>query len=157
MQEDKEQDPVLEDDGVEEQPIGEKKRIRRSIMNAKKRVRDAGRRDRDEVEEAKLNEYIDEPNEPSDEEEDLSQALGYQTLATRYPIVNFETKLYGENSPYMCHLVHRANRSKAWYGKLRNMLWDFDRTDVMTIRKLVMDRFSSTTTTGIDLDLWGGL
>ncbi|GJV44662.1 hypothetical protein Tco_1429198 [Tanacetum coccineum] len=83
------------------------------------------------------------------------ESLDVESLATKYPIVDWETHIL-ENDQYY-YQIKRADGSVKHYKIFSAMLYDFDRQDVLELYRLVKDRFQTTSTKGYDLLLWGDL
>ncbi|GJY19573.1 hypothetical protein Tco_0391064 [Tanacetum coccineum] len=61
-------------------------------------------------------------------------AIDVESLATKYPIVDWKTHILNENMMY--YQIIRADRSSKNYKIFSEMLDDFDRQDVMDLRRL---------------------
>ncbi|GJV82592.1 hypothetical protein Tco_1522490, partial [Tanacetum coccineum] len=88
------------------------------------------------------------------------EAIDYEVLDKRYPIVEWESKFYhidryGE--PHDYYRVFRADGSSRYIKTFTEMVTRFDRLDFIELYSLVMQRFETTTLEGIDLILWGDL
>ncbi|GKE43315.1 hypothetical protein Tco_1470599, partial [Tanacetum coccineum] len=86
--------------------------------------------------------------------------IDYEVLGTRYPIINWESKIYdyghfGRELIY--YRVFRADGSSRWIKTFSEMIKLFDRIDLIEIHSLVMKRFETTPLEGINLLLWGDL
>ncbi|GJZ80668.1 hypothetical protein Tco_0645662 [Tanacetum coccineum] len=76
-------------------------------------------------------------------------------LSTKYPIVDWKTYTLSEN--FMYYKIIRGDGSSKNYKILSEMLYDFDRQDVVELYRLVKERYSSSKPEGYDLMLWGDL
>ncbi|GJX13748.1 putative ribonuclease H-like domain-containing protein [Tanacetum coccineum] len=83
------------------------------------------------------------------------ESLDVETLATKYPIVDWETQIL-ENDKYY-YQIKRADGSVKHYKLFSAMLYDFDRQDVLELYRLVKERFQIASPEGYDLLLWGDL
>ncbi|GJR80839.1 hypothetical protein Tco_0151624 [Tanacetum coccineum] len=103
--------------------------------------------------------------ELNDEKEDLKGyldivpredvAVNVDSLSTKYPIVDWKTYTLSEN--FMYYKIIRGDGSSKNYKILSEMLYDFDRQDIMELYRLVKERYSSSKLEGYDLMLWGDL
>ncbi|GJS70527.1 hypothetical protein Tco_0703368 [Tanacetum coccineum] len=103
--------------------------------------------------------------ELDDEKEDLKGYLDIvpredvakdvESLSTKYPIVDWKTYTLSENVMY--YKIIRGDGSSKNYKILSEMLYDFDRQDIMELYRLVKERYSSSKPEGYDLMLWGDL
>ncbi|GJS65919.1 hypothetical protein Tco_0680483 [Tanacetum coccineum] len=82
-------------------------------------------------------------------------AIDVESLATKYPIVDWKTHVLTENMMY--YQIIRADGSLKNYKVFSEMLDDFDRQDVMDLYRLVQERYDTTSPGGYDLLLWGDL
>ncbi|GKE44117.1 ribonuclease H-like domain-containing protein, partial [Tanacetum coccineum] len=76
-----------------------------------------------------------------------------ESLATKYPIVDWKTHVLTEN--FMYYQIIRADGSSKNYKIFSDMLVDFDRQDVMDLHRLVEERYATSRPEGYDLMLWG--
>ncbi|GJT55732.1 hypothetical protein Tco_0990786 [Tanacetum coccineum] len=82
-------------------------------------------------------------------------AINIESLATKYPIVDWKTHILAEDKMY--YQIIKANGSTKYYKIFSAMLDDFDRQDVLDLYRLVKERFESTSSEGYDRLLWGDL
>ncbi|GKD93255.1 hypothetical protein Tco_1373092, partial [Tanacetum coccineum] len=82
-------------------------------------------------------------------------AMDFESLATKYPIINWKTHIIIENIMY--YQIIRANGSSKNYKIFSEMLDDFDKQDVMDLYRRVKERYETTSPEGYDLLLWGDL
>ncbi|GKD05723.1 hypothetical protein Tco_1180697 [Tanacetum coccineum] len=82
-------------------------------------------------------------------------AVNIESLATKYPIVDWKTHILAEDKMY--YQIIRADGSTKYYKIFSAMLDDFDRQDVLDLYRLVKERFESTSPEGYDRLLWGDL
>ncbi|GJS20674.1 hypothetical protein Tco_0449306 [Tanacetum coccineum] len=82
-------------------------------------------------------------------------AIDVESLATKYPIVDWKTHILNENMMY--YQIIRADGSSKNYKIFSEMLDDFDRQDVIDLHRLVNERYEITSLEGYDLLLWGDL
>ncbi|GKE06231.1 hypothetical protein Tco_1398249, partial [Tanacetum coccineum] len=82
-------------------------------------------------------------------------AIDVESLATKYPIVDWKTHVLTENMMY--YQIIRGDGSSKNYKIFSEMLDDFDRQDVMDLHRLVQERYDTTSPEGYDLLLWGDL
>ncbi|GJR64804.1 hypothetical protein Tco_0010869 [Tanacetum coccineum] len=102
----------------------------------------------DDVENEELKSYLDlVPREEF--------AMEIESLATKYPIVDWKTHVLTEN--FMYYQIFRADRSFKNYKIFSEMLDDFDRQDVLDLHRLVKARYMTSSPKGYDLMLWGDL
>ncbi|GJW05383.1 hypothetical protein Tco_1564239 [Tanacetum coccineum] len=79
-------------------------------------------------------------------------AIDVESLATKYPIVNWKIHILNENMMY--YQINRADGSSKNYKIFSEMLDDFDRQDVIDLHRLVNKRYEITSPEGYDLLLW---
>ncbi|GJR16603.1 hypothetical protein Tco_0799255 [Tanacetum coccineum] len=89
---------------------------------------------------------------------DEDRAVNYETLATKYPIVDWESQiirsdLQGNDLSYW--KITRADGSSKFYKVFSMMLEDFERQDLVDLHRLVKERSTSRALEGYDLILWG--
>ncbi|GJT99557.1 hypothetical protein Tco_1109896 [Tanacetum coccineum] len=102
----------------------------------------------DDVEKEELKAYLDlVPREEF--------AMEIESLATKYPIVDWKTHVLTEN--FMYYQIFRADGSSKNYKIFSEMLDDFDRQDVLDLHRLVKARYMTSSPEGYDLMLWGDL
>nr|GEZ04515.1 hypothetical protein [Tanacetum cinerariifolium] len=79
----------------------------------------------------------------SDEEETVDPEI----LATKYPIVDWESHILGNVSTKDVHVykIIRANGNTSYHKSLSSMLRKFDRQDLVDLHRLVMERFEDDT------------
>ncbi|GJV22202.1 reverse transcriptase [Tanacetum coccineum] len=82
-------------------------------------------------------------------------AVDVESLSTKYPIVDWKTYTLSEN--FMYYKIIRGDGSSKNYKILSEMLYDFDRQDIVELYRLVKERYSSSKPEGYDLMLWGDL
>ncbi|GJZ95929.1 putative ribonuclease H-like domain-containing protein [Tanacetum coccineum] len=91
---------------------------------------------------------------------DEDRAVNYETLATKYPIVDWESQIIGsdlQGNDLSYWKITRAGGSSKLYKVFFMMLEDFDRKDLVDLYRLVVERSASRTLEGYDLILWGDL
>ncbi|GJS61911.1 hypothetical protein Tco_0656695 [Tanacetum coccineum] len=103
--------------------------------------------------------------EQDDEKEELKSYLDIvpredvtvdvESLSTKYPIMDWKTYTLSEN--FMYYKIIRGDGSSKNYKIMSEMLYDFDRQDVVELYRLVKERYSSSRPEGYDLMLWGDL
>ncbi|GJR14784.1 putative ribonuclease H-like domain-containing protein [Tanacetum coccineum] len=91
----------------------------------------------------------------SKQEESNDIAIDVESLATKYPIVDWKTYILIENMMY--YQIIRADGSFKNYKIFSEVLDDFNRKDVMDLHRLVKERYGITSPEGYDLLLWGDL
>ncbi|GJU99506.1 hypothetical protein Tco_1328777 [Tanacetum coccineum] len=94
------------------------------------------------------------PRVEHDEERD-DIAIDVESLATKYPIVDWKTHILAENMMYYQIII--ADGSFKNYKIFSEMLDDFNRQDVMDLHRLVKERYDTISPEGYDLLLWGDL
>ncbi|GJS27269.1 hypothetical protein Tco_0487889 [Tanacetum coccineum] len=82
-------------------------------------------------------------------------AMDFESLATKYPIIDWKTHILTENMMYF--QIIRADRSSKNYKISSGMLDNFDRQDVIDLYRLVKERYETTSPEGYYLLLWGDL
>ncbi|GJX56161.1 hypothetical protein Tco_0286058 [Tanacetum coccineum] len=82
-------------------------------------------------------------------------AIDVESLATKYPIVDWKIHVLTENMMY--YQIIKANGSSKNYKIFSEMLDDFDRQYVLDLHRLVQERYDTTSLEGYDLLLWGDL
>ncbi|GJT08249.1 hypothetical protein Tco_0842711 [Tanacetum coccineum] len=116
----------------------------------RKRTRSTTNRQKVELEDEKedLKGYLDiVPREDVDVDVD--------SPFTKFPIMDWKTYTLSEN--FMYYKIIRGDGSSKNYKILSEMLYDFDRQDVVELYRLVKERYSSSKPEGYDLMLWGDL
>ncbi|GJZ93312.1 hypothetical protein Tco_0665377 [Tanacetum coccineum] len=83
------------------------------------------------------------------------ESLDVESLATKYPIVDWETRILANDKYY--YQIKRVDGSVKYYKLFSTMLYDFDRQDVLELYILVKERFQIASPEGYDLLLWGDL
>ncbi|GJX33184.1 hypothetical protein Tco_0243039 [Tanacetum coccineum] len=100
--------------------------------------------------------------EQDDEKEELKNYLDIvprediESLSTKYPNVDWKTYTLSEK----LHCIFKNSRGDGRsmkYKILSEMLYDFDRQDVVELYRLVKERYSSSKPEGCDLMMWGDL
>ncbi|GKE32596.1 hypothetical protein Tco_1451918 [Tanacetum coccineum] len=85
----------------------------------------------------------------------LGDAVSIESLATKYPVVDWKTHILAEDKMY--YQIIRADGSAKFYNIFSAMLNDFDRQDVLDLYRLVKEIFETTKPKGYDRLLWGDL
>ncbi|GKB91904.1 putative ribonuclease H-like domain-containing protein [Tanacetum coccineum] len=91
---------------------------------------------------------------------DEDRAVNYETLATKYPIVGWESQIIGsdyQGNDLSFWKITRVDGSPKLYKVFSMMLKDFDRQDLVNLHRLVRERSASRALEGYDLILWGDL
>ncbi|GJX19682.1 hypothetical protein Tco_0222359 [Tanacetum coccineum] len=86
--------------------------------------------------------------------------IDYEVLKKRFPIINWESKLYHldrHGAECIYYRIFRSDESSRWIKTFSEMVNMFDMLDFEELYNLVMQRFESTTPEGVDLVLWGDL
>ncbi|GJZ55124.1 putative ribonuclease H-like domain-containing protein [Tanacetum coccineum] len=83
------------------------------------------------------------------------EAVNVESLATKYPIVDWKTHALSEDKMY--YEIIRGDGSTKSYKIFTEMLDDFDRQDVLDLYRLVKERFETASLEGYDRLLWGDL
>ncbi|GJV60350.1 putative ribonuclease H-like domain-containing protein [Tanacetum coccineum] len=83
------------------------------------------------------------------------EGLDVESLSTKYPIVDWKTHVLTETFIY--YQIIRADGSSKNYKIFSEMLYDFDRQDVLELHRLVKERLQTASPEGYDLLLWGDL
>ncbi|GJQ95269.1 hypothetical protein Tco_0006408 [Tanacetum coccineum] len=96
---------------------------------------------KDDAEKAKLKACL--KIVPKDDE-----AINVESLATKYPIVDWKTHILTEDKMY--YEIIRADGSTKFYKIFTAMLDDFDKQDVLDLYRLVKERFETTSPEGYD-------
>ncbi|GJR31015.1 hypothetical protein Tco_1107247 [Tanacetum coccineum] len=81
--------------------------------------------------------------------------INVESLATKYPIVDWKTHILTENMMY--YQIIRADGSSNNYKIFSEMLDDFDKQDVVDLYRLVKERYETISPEGYDRLLWGDL
>ncbi|GJT53570.1 hypothetical protein Tco_0988624 [Tanacetum coccineum] len=132
---------VQQDDVIAEQAVKESYRTtggRRKKSLARKRAKETLSEEsakkqklEDDTEKEELQVYLNiVPKEES---------LNIESLATKYPIVDWETPILTNDKYY--YQIKRADGSVKHYKIFSAMLYDFDRQDVLKLYRLVKERF----------------
>ncbi|GKC34039.1 hypothetical protein Tco_1046423 [Tanacetum coccineum] len=82
-------------------------------------------------------------------------AIDIESLATKYPIVDWKTHVLTENMMY--YQIIRIDGSSKNYKIFSEILDDFDWQDVLDLHRLVQERYDTTSPEGYDLLIWGDL
>ncbi|GJR33717.1 hypothetical protein Tco_1209401 [Tanacetum coccineum] len=87
------------------------------------------------------------------------EPINTESLSTRYPIVDWQTQILGNlnEKDIVVYQIKRADGSTKHYKVFGKMLYDFDRQDMLTLYRLVMEIFQTNNAKGYDLLLWGDL
>ncbi|GJW27647.1 hypothetical protein Tco_0044522 [Tanacetum coccineum] len=102
----------------------------------------------DDVEKEEIKSYLDlVPREEF--------AMEIESLATKYPIVDWKTHVLTEN--FMYYQIFRADGSSKNYKIFSETLNDFDRQDVLDLHRLVKARYITSSPEGYNLMLLGDL
>ncbi|GKA28440.1 hypothetical protein Tco_0714608 [Tanacetum coccineum] len=130
-------------------PIFEKKSLARKRAGEKQSEESTKRQKiEDDVEKEELKAYLDlVPREEF--------AMEIESLATKYLIVDWKTHVLTEN--FMYYQIFRADGSFKNYKIFSEMLYDFDKQDVLNLHRLVKARYMTLSQEGYDLMLWGDL
>ncbi|GJZ25876.1 putative ribonuclease H-like domain-containing protein [Tanacetum coccineum] len=83
------------------------------------------------------------------------EAVNVESLATKYPIVDWKTHILAEDKMYYENI--RADGSTKYYKIFSAILDDFDRQYVLDLYRLVKERFETASPEGYDRLLWGDL
>ncbi|GJV57715.1 putative ribonuclease H-like domain-containing protein [Tanacetum coccineum] len=152
-----EEEIVQQDDVIAEQAVKESSRTaggRRKKSLARKRARETLSEEsakkqklEDDTEKEELQVYLNIVPE--------EESLNIESLATKYPIVDWETQILANDKYY--YQIKRADGSVKHYKIFSAMLYDFDRQDVLELYRLVKERFQTASPEGYDLFLWGDL
>ncbi|GKB57509.1 hypothetical protein Tco_0913695 [Tanacetum coccineum] len=152
-----EEEIVQQDDVIAEQAVKESSRTaggRRKKSLARKRARETLSEEsakkqklEDDTEKEELQVYLNIVPE--------EESLNIESLATKYPIVDWETQILANDKYY--YQIKRADGSVKHYKIFSAMLYDFDRQDVLELYRLVKERFQTASPEGYDLLLWGDL
>ncbi|GKF29755.1 hypothetical protein Tco_0096097, partial [Tanacetum coccineum] len=87
----------------------------------------------DDIEKEELKAYLDlVPREEF--------SMEVESLATKYPIVDWKTHVLTEN--FMCYQIFRADGSFKNYKIFSEMLDDFDRRDVLDLHRLLLKSYT---------------
>ncbi|GJS38448.1 hypothetical protein Tco_0563491 [Tanacetum coccineum] len=130
-------------------PIFEKKSLARKRAGEKQSEENTKRQKiEDDVEKEELKAYLDLVLREE-------FAMEIESLATKYPIVDWKTHVLTKN--FMYYQIFRADRSSKNYKIFSKMLDDFDIHDVLDLYRLVKARYITSSPEGYDLMLWGYL
>ncbi|GKD17520.1 hypothetical protein Tco_1206678, partial [Tanacetum coccineum] len=136
---------------------GSKKKARGSSKKTLARKR-AGKKQSDQSAKRQKTEYEkvkDELKAYLDQVPREEFALKIESLATKYPIVDWKTHVLTET--FMYYQIIRADGGSKNYKIFNEMLDDFDKQDVMDLHRLVEERYTTSRPEGYDLMLWGDL
>ncbi|GJW57409.1 hypothetical protein Tco_0104140 [Tanacetum coccineum] len=140
----------LEDKEKDSEKKGSRKKSLARKRAGEKQSEESTKRQKieDDVEKEELKAYLDlVPREEF--------AMEIESLATKYPIVDWKTHVLTEN--FMYYQIFRADGSFKNYKIFSEMLDDFDRQDVLDLHRLVKARYMTSSPEGYDLMLWGDL
>ncbi|GJY29289.1 putative ribonuclease H-like domain-containing protein [Tanacetum coccineum] len=87
--------------------------------------------------------------------EEKEESLNVESLATKYPIVDWETQILANDQYY--YQIKRVDGTTKHYKIFSTMIYDFDKQDVLELYRLVKDRFQTASPEGYDLLFWGDL
>ncbi|GJR47403.1 hypothetical protein Tco_1315506 [Tanacetum coccineum] len=145
-----EEEIVQQDDVIAEQAA----RGRRNKSLARKRVRETLSEEsakkqklEDDTKKEELQVYLNIV--PKDE------SLDVESLATKYPIVDWETHILANDKYY--YQIKKADGSVKHDKLFSAMLYHFDMQDVLELYRLVKEKFQIASPEGYDLLLWGDL
>ncbi|GJU81254.1 hypothetical protein Tco_1283619 [Tanacetum coccineum] len=105
-----------------------------------------------------INDFVPMDDDSGKKDDDNQQddfAINVESLATKYPIVDWKTQILTKHMMY--YQIIRADGSSKNYKIFSEMLDDFDRQDVVDLHRLVKERYETTSPEGYDLLLWGDL
>nr|GEZ56002.1 hypothetical protein [Tanacetum cinerariifolium] len=90
---------------------------------------------------------------------DKEETVDLKILATKYPIVDWESHNLGNVYMEDLHVykIIRANGNISYHKSLSSMLRKFDRQDLVDFYRLVMKTLKDNTPEGYNLLLWGDL
>ncbi|GJR06536.1 hypothetical protein Tco_0529520 [Tanacetum coccineum] len=151
-------------DAVKRQSIEEEKKRDDSSKPAegrRKKTLDRKRESRKDSEEIMKKQKLEDDTKKEDLKAYLDiipgddVAIDIESLATKYPIVDWKTYVLAEN--FMYYQIFRADGSSKNYKIFSEMLDDFDRQDVLDLHRLVKARYMTSSPEGYDLMLWGDL
>ncbi|GKA96910.1 hypothetical protein Tco_0824804 [Tanacetum coccineum] len=131
-------------EGSKSQAEGSKKRTKKELDEESVKRQKL----KDDAEKVELKLYLEIV--PIDDE-----AINVESLATKYPIVDWKTHILTEDKMY--YEIIRADGSTKFYKIFTVMLDDFDKQDVLDLYRLVKERFETTSPKGYDRLLWGDL
>ncbi|GKA48190.1 hypothetical protein Tco_0741148 [Tanacetum coccineum] len=136
--------------GSEKKAGGSKKKTLAKKRSGEKQSEESFKRQKmeNDAEKEELRAYLDII--PGDD-----VAVSVESLATKYPIVDWKTHVLSEDKMY--YEIIRANGSTKSYKIFIEMLDDFDRQDVLDLYRLVKERFETASPEGYDRLLWGDL
>ncbi|GJW66065.1 hypothetical protein Tco_0117949 [Tanacetum coccineum] len=145
--------PMASDDkekGSEKKAGGSRKKTLAKKRAGEKQSEESSKRQKmeDDAEKEELRAHLDII--PGDD-----VAVSVESLATKYPIVDWKTHVLSEDKMY--YEIIRANGSTKSYKIFTEMLDDFDRQDVLDLYRLVKERFETASPEGYDRLLWGDL
>ncbi|GJY69687.1 putative ribonuclease H-like domain-containing protein [Tanacetum coccineum] len=112
----------------------------------------------DSEEESSKKQKLEEDNDAKKELRDSMDVVprdDVESLATKYPIIDWKTHILNENMTY--YQIIRAYGCSKNYKIFSEMLDDFNRQDVIHLHRLVNERYETTSPEGYDLLLWGDL
>ncbi|GJZ01710.1 hypothetical protein Tco_0519671 [Tanacetum coccineum] len=152
-----EEEIVQQDDVIAEQAMKESSRTARGKRKeslARKRARETL------SEESAKKQKLEDDTEKEELQVFLNivpeeESLDVESLATKYPIVDWETQILANDKYY--YQIKRVDGSVKHYKIFYAMLYDFDRQDVLELYRLVKERFQIASLKGYDLLLWGDL
>ncbi|GJR94843.1 hypothetical protein Tco_0267017 [Tanacetum coccineum] len=122
--------------GSEKKAGGSRKKTLAKKRVGEKQSKESFKRQKmeDDAEKEELRAYLDII--PGDD-----VAVSVESLATKYPIVDWKTHVLSEDKMY--YEIIRANGSTKSYKIFTEMLDDFDRQDVLDLYRLVKERFET--------------
>ncbi|GJX31492.1 hypothetical protein Tco_0241347 [Tanacetum coccineum] len=138
--------PMASDDkekGSEKKAGGSRKKTLAKKRAGEKQSEESSKRQKmeDDAEKEELRAHLDII--PGDD-----VAVSVESLATKYPIVDWKTHVLSEDKMY--YEIIRANGSTKSYKIFTEMLDDFDRQDVLDLYRLVKERFETASPEGYD-------
>ncbi|GJS81075.1 hypothetical protein Tco_0747616 [Tanacetum coccineum] len=145
--------PMDSDDkekGSEKKGRGSRKKTVAKKRVSEKKSEESAKRQKveDDAEKEELKEYLKIVFE-----DDV--VVNVESLATKYPIVDWMTHILAEDKMY--YEIIRVDGSTKYYKIFTAMLDDFDRQDMLELYRLVKERFKTTSPEGYDRLLWGDL
>ncbi|GJW34711.1 hypothetical protein Tco_0057631 [Tanacetum coccineum] len=146
-----EEEIVQQDDVIAEQAVKEGSRTaggRRKKLLARKRAKETLSEEsakkqklEDDTEKEELQVYLNIVPE--------EESLNIESLATKYPIVDWETQILANDKYY--YQIKRTDGSVKHYKIFSALLYDFDRQDMLELYRLVKENFQTASPEGYDL------
>ncbi|GJT55684.1 hypothetical protein Tco_0990738 [Tanacetum coccineum] len=133
---------------IEKEPVDEKKDVGKSTTERRRKTLARKRTSEKSSDESAKKQKLEDDAEKEELQLYLNiisedKPINIESLSTRYLIVDWQTQILGNlnEKDIVVYQIKRADRSTKHYKVFGKMLYDFDRQDMLTLYRLVMERF----------------